>query len=69
MQYFHLVPYVVASPNAIPSLIVLDLALQEVPPPIQDENGDVSEWVQKGSKCFCKVDVCTSFYVANWLLC
>ncbi len=38
--------------NAIPSLIVPDLALQEVPPPIQDENGDVSEWAQKGSKCF-----------------
>jgi hypothetical protein len=52
MQYLHLVPYVVVGPNEIPSLIVPDLALQEVPPPIQDENEDVSEWAQKGSKCF-----------------
>ncbi len=69
MQYPHLVPYVVVGPNVIPSLIVLNLALQEVPPPIQDENGDVSEWAQKGSKCFCKVDACTSSYVAKWLFC
>jgi hypothetical protein len=45
MQYLRFIPYVVAGPNAIPSLIVLDLALQEVSPPIQDENGNVSEWV------------------------
>jgi hypothetical protein len=69
MQYLHLVPYVVAGPNAIPSLIVLDLALQKVSPSIQDENGDVNEWVQKGSKYFYKVDACTSSYVAKWLLC
>jgi hypothetical protein len=69
MQFPHLVPYVVAGPNAIPSLIVLDLALQKVSPPIQYENGNVSEWVQKGSKCFCKVDACTNFYVAKWLFC
>jgi hypothetical protein len=67
VKYPHLVPYVVVGPNAIPSLIVLDFALQEVPPLIQDENGDVSEWAQKGSKCSCKVDACTSFYVAKWL--
>jgi hypothetical protein len=35
---------VAAGPNGIPSLIILNLALQEVSPPIQDENGDVSEW-------------------------
>ncbi len=57
----------VASPNAIPSLIVPDLALQEVSPPMLDENGDVNEWAQKGLRCFCKVDACTSFYVAKWL--
>jgi hypothetical protein len=32
----------VVGPNVIPSLIVIDLALRKVPPPIQDENGDVS---------------------------
>ncbi len=69
MQYLHLVPYVVPSPNVIPSLIVPNLALQEVPPPVQDENGDVSEWAQKSSKCFCKVDACTSSNVAKWLFC
>ncbi len=59
----------VAGPNAIPSLIVPDLALQKVPPPIQDEDRNVSEWVHKGFKCFCKVDACTSSYVAKWLFC
>jgi len=44
MQYLHLVPYVVIGPNAIPSLIIPDFALQKVSPSIQDENGDVSEW-------------------------
>ncbi len=67
MQYLHLVPHVVAGPNVIPSLIVPDLILQEFSPPIQDENGDVSEWAKNGSKCFCKVDACISFYVAKWL--
>jgi hypothetical protein len=69
MQYLHLVPYVVVGPNAIPLLIVPDLTLQKVSPSNQDENGDVSEWVQKGSKYFCKVDACTSSYVAKWLFC
>ncbi len=69
MQYLHLVPYVVAGLNAIPSLIVPNFALQEVLPPIQNENGDVSEWAQKSSKCFRKVDACTSFYVAKQLFC
>jgi len=64
VQYLHFFVIVVAGLsvishyircfNAIPSLIVLDLAFQEVLPPIQDENGDVNEWVEKGSKCFAK---------------
>jgi hypothetical protein len=62
----------VTSPNVIPSSIVLNLAPQEVPPPIQDEHGDVmedNEWAHEGSKWSCKVDACTNFYVAKWLFC
>jgi len=54
--------------NAIPSLVVLDFAPQEVPP-IQDEHGNVmedNEWAHKGSRWCCKVDACTSFYVVQW---
>jgi hypothetical protein len=54
------------------SSIVLDLAPQKVFPPIQYESGDVmedSEWDHKCSRWFCKVDACTSSYVAKWLLC
>jgi len=69
MQYHHLVRYVVVGPNAIPSIIVPNLALQKVPLLIQDDNGNVSEWAQKGSKCFYKVDACTRFSVAKWLFC
>jgi hypothetical protein len=68
VQYLHLVPCVAIGPNVIPSLVVSDFAPQEVPLPIQDESGDVSEWVHKSSRWFCKVDACTSFYVAKWLL-
>jgi hypothetical protein len=55
-------------PKNIPSLVAPDLALQKVPPPIQDESGDVSEWARKGSRWFCKVDACTISYVTKWLL-
>ncbi len=41
----------------------------KVPPPIQDESGDVSEWAHKSSRWFCKVDACISSYAAKWLLC
>jgi hypothetical protein len=44
---------VVASPNAIPSLIVPNLALQKVPPLIQNESGNAmedNEWAHKGSR-------------------
>jgi len=71
MQYPHLVSCVVVGPNAIPSLLVPDLTLQEVFLPIQDDHGDAmedSEWAHKGSKSCCKVDACTSFYVAKWLI-
>jgi hypothetical protein len=67
VQYSNLVPCVVVGPNVIPSLVVPNLAPQEVPPPIQDGSGDVTEWVRKGSRWFCKVDACTSSYVAKWL--
>jgi len=33
------------------------------------KSGDVSEWAHKCSRCFCKVDACTSFYAAKWLFC
>ncbi len=69
VQYLHLVPCVVVDPNAIPSLIVPNIAPQEVLPPIQDENGDVSEWAHKGSRCFCKVDAYISSYAMKWLFC
>jgi hypothetical protein len=26
-----------------------------------------SEWAHKGSRWFCKVDACTSFYATKWL--
>jgi len=61
---------VVASSFAIPSSVVLDLAPQEGPPPIQDEHGNAmedSEWAHKGSRWCCKVDPCTCSYVAKWL--
>jgi hypothetical protein len=50
VQYPHLVLCVVASPNAIFSSIVPNFALQKVPPPVQDEHGDVVEdsgWAHK----------------------
>ncbi len=53
VQHLHLVPFVVSRLNAIPSLVILDLTLQEVLLPIQDESGDVmedSEWAHKGSR-------------------
>ncbi len=53
--------------NSIPNL---DLASQEFPPPMQDEHGDVmeeNEWVHEGSRGCCKVNACTSFYVAKCL--
>jgi hypothetical protein len=71
VQYPHLASCAVVGPNAIPSLVVLDLALQEVFLPIQDDHGDAmddSEWAHKGSKWCCKVDACTSSYVAKWLI-
>jgi hypothetical protein len=34
---------VVVGPYAIPSLVVLDIVLQEVLPPIQDEHGNTME--------------------------
>jgi len=70
VQHLHFVSCVLAGPNTIPSLIVPNLALQEVPLPIQDEHGNAmedSEWVDKGSGWCCKVDACISFYVAKWL--
>jgi hypothetical protein len=42
VQYPNLVPCVVASPNVIPSLVVSNLILQKVPPPIQDGSGNVN---------------------------
>jgi hypothetical protein len=63
VQYLHLVTCVVASSFVIPSSVVLNLAPQEVPPPIQDEHGNAmedSEWAHKGSRWCCKVDPCTS---------
>ncbi len=68
MQYPHLVTYVATSPNAIHSLVVPNLALQEVPPLIQDEHGDAmedNEWAHEGSKWSCKVVACISSYVAK----
>jgi hypothetical protein len=62
---------VVVGLDAIPSLVVPNFAPQEVLPPIQNEHGDVmedSEWAHKGSRWCCKVDACTSSYVAKWLL-
>jgi hypothetical protein len=38
---------------------------------MQDEHGDVmeeNEWVHEGSRGCCKVNACTSFYAAKWLL-
>ncbi len=70
MQCPHLVTCVVVSSYVIPSSIILDLAPQEVPPPIQDEHGDAMEdsvWAHKGSRWCCKVDACISFYVVKWL--
>jgi hypothetical protein len=55
--------------NAIPSLVVPDFAPQEVPPPIQDEHGNVmedSEWAHKGLRWCCKVDACINSYVVQW---
>jgi hypothetical protein len=69
VQYPHIVDIMVADPNAIPSLVVLDLTPQKVPLPIQDESGNVSEWAHKSLRWFCKVDACTSSYVAKWMLC
>jgi hypothetical protein len=49
----------VSSPNAIPSLIVPNLAPKEVLVLIQDEHEDAmedSEWPHKGSRWCCKVD-------------
>jgi len=43
LQYLHLVSCVVVGPNVIPSLIAPSIAPQEVPFPIQDEQGDVME--------------------------
>jgi len=68
VQYPHIVDIMVANPNAIPSLDVLDRALQKVLLPIQDESGNVSEWAHKSLRWFCKVDACTSSYVAKWML-
>jgi len=81
MQYLHIVdivvvgldviPHYICWFSAIPSSVVLDLAPQNVPPIIQDENGDAmedSEWAHKSSRWFCKVDACTTPYVAKWLL-
>jgi hypothetical protein len=44
---------------------------QKVPPLMQDEHGNAmeeNEWVHEGSRGCCKVDACTSSYVAKWLL-
>jgi hypothetical protein len=51
MQYPHLVSCVVVDPYAISSLVVPNLALQKVPPPIQNEHGNAmedNEWAHKG---------------------
>jgi len=61
---------VVAGPNAIPSIVVPDLAPQEVASPNQDEHGNAmedNEWAHEGSRWCYKVDACTSFYVTKWL--
>ncbi len=54
--------------NLVPNL---DLAPQKVPPPpMQDEHGDAmeeDEWVHESSTRCCKVNACTSSYVAKWL--
>jgi len=70
VQYLHLVTCVVASLYAIPSSVVPNLAPQEVSPPIQNEHGNAmedSEWAHRSSRWCCKVDPCSSFYVAKWL--
>ncbi len=57
VQYPHLVSCVATDPNAIPSLIVPNLAPQKVFPPIQNEHGDAmedSEWAHKGSRWCCR---------------
>jgi hypothetical protein len=60
---------VVASPNAILSLVTPDLAPQKVPFPIQDEHGDAMEdgECHKGLRWCYKVDACTNSYVTKWL--
>ncbi len=37
---------------------------------MQDEHGDEmeeNEWIHEGSRRYCKVNACPSFYVAKWL--
>jgi hypothetical protein len=63
---------VVVGLNAIPSLIIPNLAPQKVPFPIQNEHGDAmedSEWVYKGLRWCCKMDACIVSYAPKWLFC
>jgi hypothetical protein len=53
----------VPNPNLVP---------QEVHLPMEDEHGDARkefEWVHESSGRCCKVNACTSSYVAKWLFC
>jgi hypothetical protein len=71
VQYPHLVSSVMASLDALPSLIVPNLAPQEVPLPIQDEHGyamEDCEWAHKDSRWCYKVDACTNYYAPKWAL-
>ncbi len=67
VQYPHIVDIMVAQCNTFISCT--GSCTSKVPPPIQNESGDVSEWAHKNSRWFCKVDACTSSYAAKWLLC